>query len=128
MRHGDPSEREQRQGSPERPGFAHVLVPTGTYSVSLQFCCPDRQHRSEACRKPKGDTALRSPPATRNLGTPRGARKAHRGASPGWRTLSPQNNGTLVSVTDRHSVPARSVGVASRCVVVAFWRKCDTLA
>jgi hypothetical protein len=33
--------------------------------------------------------------------------------------------GTLVLVTDRRAVPAGSVGGVSRCVVVAFWRKCD---
>ena len=44
---------------------------------------------------------------TKSLGGPGGALKARRGASPGWRTLSPRNIGTLVSVTDRRSVPAR---------------------
>src|SRR6266516_3319469 len=87
---------------------------------------PQQATASEDCREPKGDTALRSPPATRNLGGPAGAPKARRGASPGWRTLIAAKHWNLGVGNGQAcgACPVRSESV-SRRAVVALWRKCD---
>ncbi len=54
--------------------------PTRTDLAKTPMLLPYQTTPGEGCREPKGDTALRSPPATRNLGAPGGARKARRGA------------------------------------------------